>query len=695
MDADEWPQYLLTFPDRTSAESTGVTMLAPALREAVVDGWWFLRKHPAWRIRLPPHTSSDTRAAVEDLLSKTTAAGHATEWHRGIYEPETEAFGGPDGIRAAHHLAHIDSIQVLAYLGQDEPIAQLRDGFGRREIALLLAATLLRGAGVDWFEQGNVWTRLAALRPIDEPLPIGTEQREKVHRILTCEAIQLTSHGRPLAAGADWFAAFHTTGQKLGHLALTGRLTRGLRAVLTHHIMFAWNRLGLTAEEQHALSHLAITAVLHDPQDTAPLPVLSIPTTTLTEVNHPMTPTSTTASDDATKLRAALVDQLVANGTVRTDAVEAALRATPRHLFVPDVPLTEAYKDDAVYTKQDASGASISAASQPTIVAMMLEQLQAKPGQKILELGAGTGYNAALLATLVGDFGHITTIDVDQDIVDGARQHLAAAGHPLVDVILGDGALGYPASAPYDQIIATVGAWDLPTAWTQQLAYDGRIIVPLRLRGSVSRSIVFERDGEILRSTNHQMSTFMPLRDGIADDPRRFVHLMADGSVVLQLNQEQTTDTDLLAGVLDTPAHEAWTGATVAGNESFEWLDLWLTCNLPGALSRMTTTREVREAGLVRPQFGWGAMATANEGNLAYLTVRPTEVDGQRRYEIGVIAHGPGAQQLAGQVADLITTWEQKYRGHDVEIAIAPHGIELDGQFVFNEPNNQLAITWQ
>ncbi|MQA87715.1 MAG: methyltransferase domain-containing protein [Streptosporangiales bacterium] len=127
----------------------------------------------------------------------------------------------------------------------------------------------------------------------------------------------------------------------------------------------------------------------------------------------------------------------------------------------------------------------MSAASQPTIVATMLEQLQAEPGHHVLELGAGTGYNATLLAHLVGNDGQVTTTDVDDDIVDGARAGLAAAGVDNVRVILGDAALGYPGGAPYDRIIATVGAYGLPPAWLEQLAPHGRLVVPLRLRGSL------------------------------------------------------------------------------------------------------------------------------------------------------------------------------------------------------------------
>lgn len=91
------------------------------------------------------------------------------------------------------------------------------------------------------------------------------------------------------------------------------------------------------------------------------------------------------------------------------------MRRTPRHLFLPGVPPQQAYVDESIYTKTDAHGTSISAASQPRIVAMMLEQLDVRPGQRIMEAGAGTGYNAALLAAVVGDSGRAVTIDVDGD----------------------------------------------------------------------------------------------------------------------------------------------------------------------------------------------------------------------------------------------------------------------------------------
>jgi len=504
--------------------------------------------------------------------------------------------------------------------------------------------------------------------------------RAAMFRLMTLDAGPAGAllNGGPLAVMSGWSAAFERAGRRLASLAASGNLERGLRAVLTHHVIFHWNRLGLSYAEQRALAALAKEVVMAD-QDSA----IAAPST---------------STDAAERLRDALTGRLREQGTVRTDRVEAALRAVPRHLFVPAVPLHEAYADDPVYTKHDGSGASISAASQPSIVAMMLEQLQVEPAARVLEIGAGTGYNAALLAHLAGDGGRVTTIDVDEDIVAGARSALAAAGAQDVSVILGDGALGHPDGAPYDRIIATVGAWDLPRAWLEQLAPSGRLVVPLRLRGSVSRSIVFERDGAHWRSRASSMCTFMPLR-GIADDARRSVALTPDGSVTLKTHQEQAVDAAALAGALAHPPIEAWTGVLFGASDSFEWLDLWLACTMDSGLSRMTVQRSAVERGLVRPQFGWGAMAAPSGGSLAYLSLRPVERDGVpgRLHEVGVIGHGPSGEELAGRVAHQIRAWDRDFRSRTVSIEIQPAGAgeRISGQFEFDTPNNRLGISWE
>src|SRR6185437_12658965 len=163
----------------------------------------------------------------------------------------------------------------------------------------------------------------------------------------------------------------------------------------------------------------------------------------------------------------AMVAALEASGRVRSAAVAAAFRAIPRHRFLPDVEPALAYRDEAYPTKWSADGRPISSSSQPAIMALMLEQLGVAPGHRVLEIGAGTGYNAALLACLAGDGGAVTAVDIDEDLVLGARARLAAIGlgEPRVRVERGDGGFGRPAGAPYDRIVLTVGAADLAPAW--------------------------------------------------------------------------------------------------------------------------------------------------------------------------------------------------------------------------------------
>ena len=134
--------------------------------------------------------------------------------------------------------------------------------------------------------------------------------------------------------------------------------------------------------------------------------------------------------DEGAKARDALTDMLCASGTVTSPAVEAALRTVPRHLFLTEASTERAYADRAVTIKWDGQGLPISSASQPAMVAQMLEQLDAGDGDHVLEIGTATGYNAALLAELVGPSGLVVTVEIEEDLADRARQSLAATGVP-------------------------------------------------------------------------------------------------------------------------------------------------------------------------------------------------------------------------------------------------------------------------
>jgi protein-L-isoaspartate(D-aspartate) O-methyltransferase len=178
------------------------------------------------------------------------------------------------------------------------------------------------------------------------------------------------------------------------------------------------------------------------------------------------------------------------------------------------VELTKAYEDKAVITKE-INGIGISSSSQPAIMAIMLEQLNLQPGQRVLEIGAGTGFNAALMAHLVGDASPVTTVDIDDDLVKGARANLAAAGFGGVSVVCADGGEGYRPNAAYDRVILTVGAWDISPAWVEQLREGGILLLPLDFN-SVQLSVAFEKRDGVLRSRSVQCCGFIRLRGDYA-----------------------------------------------------------------------------------------------------------------------------------------------------------------------------------
>lgn len=693
MPPDRWQQHNISFIDRESARRAIVERLGPALIAAEAEGqltsWWFMNKQP-WPLR---YLADEPSPVIESLLSDLVGDGVVVSWLPCVYEPETEAFGGPDAMDAAHELFHGDSRHLLTYESSPEHL-------GRRETAVLLASAMMRGAGLDWFEQGDVWAKIAALRPVTSPLPPErvAELAPAVRELMTTDAHGLCRPDGPLHAHGAWVTAFERAGATLADLAGCGALTRGLRAVIAHHVIFHANRAGLIRDDQSALSNIAREVVMGTSDHTASPDEATTNADSVSAVN---TDTIATPMADAERFRNALVDQLRADGNARTPAVETALRTVPRHVFVPDVSLEDAYANVPVHIKYDTDGTSISCASQPGVVALMLDQLDAQPGQRILELGAGTGYNAGLLAHLVGESGHVTTLDVDEDLVEGARAYLAAAGISNVDAVTRDGALGYAEGASYDRIIATVGTHGVPHAWLQQLAPGGRLLVPQRLKGTVSRSIAYEqRDGRWM-SLGSEMNTFMPLRRGIADDDRRVIPLSADGTVRLQAPAGQNIDADALAGVLDQPRTEEWTGMTVRAMESPEWMELFLTCSLPSGLIRMLFPQSAKGTLLTEDPYP-SSTAAVDKGAVTYLARRLSEEktpEGDKLWEFGVIGHGPGSDELTAKVADAIRTWDRDYRGREATFEIqpldAPAAEQRPGLFALDTPLNRIVVDWR
>jgi protein-L-isoaspartate(D-aspartate) O-methyltransferase len=281
-----------------------------------------------------------------------------------------------------------------------------------------------------------------------------------------------------------------------------------------------------------------------------------------------------------TALHQQLVDHIKNNKHIRSKKVEAAFRAVPRHLFLPDVTPEEAYRDQAITTK--ALGQLIvSSSSQPSMMAIMLEQLQLQPEQRVLEIGAGTGYNAALMAHIVGKRGQVVTIDIDEDIVERARAHLRAAGYEQVQVLCADGFEGYAEAAPYDRIILTVNAADIAPAWREQLKPDGRLLLPLSLRGP-QVSVAFAWVEEHLESVSMSFCRFVSLRGALAEEIHTLELQPAPDLLALQLYATPVVDASVISDWLARPYQEVSTAVQVTPQDMQSSLSLWLATRQPG-----------------------------------------------------------------------------------------------------------------
>lgn len=267
MTESPWRQITIGFPDWTRAEHTAVTHLYPLLAAAETDGlvtaWFFVRKQPCWRVRyLPTGDPPTTHVHLHARLAELQQQRHITQAVVVVYEPETHAFGAPEAITSAHRLWHLDSRHLLAYLTATahEPATRRQ-----RELFTLLASTMLRGADLDWYEQGDVWARVAAHR--DPPDHLSTTQRHtlqaQIRRLMSVDTSTLPDSGA-LASIPRWSAAYETAGRELAQLNAEGRLRRGLRDVLAHQVIFAANRFGVPATTQAALANAATAAVFGD-----------------------------------------------------------------------------------------------------------------------------------------------------------------------------------------------------------------------------------------------------------------------------------------------------------------------------------------------------------------------------------------------------------------------------------------------
>jgi protein-L-isoaspartate(D-aspartate) O-methyltransferase len=196
-----------------------------------------------------------------------------------------------------------------------------------------------------------------------------------------------------------------------------------------------------------------------------------------------------------------LIRMLIDEGVLKTPAIIEAFRKVPREAFMPEQWRRYAYHNEPFPIGH---GQTI---SQPQTVAAMTEALQPEPGHKILEIGAGSGYQAAILAEIVGMEGKVITIERTPQLVALASKNLSSAGYPNAVVIRGDGTKGHEAEAPYDRIIVTASAPKIPEALVKQLKVGGQMVIPVE-----ESLLLLEKTGkDKVETTSLGFYAFVPL----------------------------------------------------------------------------------------------------------------------------------------------------------------------------------------
>jgi protein-L-isoaspartate(D-aspartate) O-methyltransferase len=414
---------------------------------------------------------------------------------------------------------------------------------------------------------------------------------------------------------------------------------------------------------------------------------------------------SANISPDAARAR--LVTELRNRGGGFSRTVQEAFASVPRHVFVPEVGAADAYRDEAFVIKCGPDGLPVSSSSQPAMMAIMLDQLDLRPGHRVLEIGTGTGYNAAVMAAVVGRGGQVVTIDIDPDLVARAQSSLLRAGCDDVTVLCADGGYGDPAGAPFDRIIVTAGAWDIAPAWLDQLGPGGHLVLPLSVRG-IQLSVALERAGDEWVSTSVWRCGFVPMLGAFAG-PERVLRLDEPQALFAQMSDGSPVDGPGLQRALAGSATNVPVTAVPVGLDDVADLDLWLSLTSPD-LARLTVLAAPGASHPLAPVLPVGGLVGqgTDPSQIGIAVLLPSDVAsigpvapvGSASPGVVFSGFGPCGAAIAARLADQTLEWAGSGRpgARELQLTVRPTraglaSVPLVG-LVLRRPSVTISVSW-
>lgn len=305
-----------------------------------------------------------------------------------------------------------------------------------------------------------------------------------------------------------------------------------------------------------------------------------------------------------------MAEELKQKGLLRSPLVETAFSSVPRHLFINRLPpyLAPSGKDWIKFDPFHAQGECLykiysadtsillkanppTSSSAPSVMAGMLEELELAEGMKVLEIGTGSGYNAALLAHIVGEKKRVYTIENQPDVAKEAKANLRRASFQGVEVICADGGYGHAPSAPYHRVLATASIYDVPTSWREQLIEGGILVAPVWMAPGWMPIVKLVKQGETLSGRFVGGASFMALQgdygyDEIgrvvnADNEERLAKLLEhpieeDIELPIQVENEKNLYFRFMEfnAFVNLEEHRA-IGLKAPSRKKMSWLSLW------------------------------------------------------------------------------------------------------------------------